>query len=278
MALVSGLIAAALWLGLLAHGLREHLPHTFGDLSIIGTEMRRNEIVTRAYLASSDRAILQREPVLPYPSVDGFAVRIDPPVIRAIMPVSVRPPLPLAAATRGGEFFYNDFTLHPQPPLDTPKTPGVRDGLSPKTPRLEYGTTWGSFGAKTVADWESEPMTPAHGGWLKFEMAGDTDAADVSLQLVDARTRRPIADVRPTKPSHDSWRAAYVRVPDRPFAVVAHVTDPAHWLAFSQPAEMPVISHAAWTLVKNGELILWGSVGAAVFLAGATWEARRRAR
>jgi hypothetical protein len=88
------------------------------------------------------------------------------------------------------------------------------------------------------------------------------------LQLVDARTRQSIAEVRPTKAPHDTWRAAYVRIPDRAFAVVAHVTDPARWLAFSQPVEMPAISHAAWELVKNGGLILWISAGAAMVLGG----------
>ncbi len=274
--LVGGLAFAALWAGLLAHGLVQHWPHVFGDLKLMSRELRRDELVTRAYLASNDRAILEREPVLPYPGADAFADRIDPPVIRALMPVSVRAPLPLTATTRGGNFICTDFTLRPQPPLDTPKPANIRDGLSPTTPRLDYAITWGSFGAKTASDWESEPLHPTHGGWLKFEMAGDTDASDVSLQLVDARTRRPVADVRPTKASHNSWRAAYVPVPERAFVVVARVTDPAHWLAFSQPTEMAAISHAMWLVVKNGELVLWVSVAATLLLAVAAWFAGPR--
>ncbi len=267
---VIGCVVAALWTGLLTHGLREHLPHTFSDLGVVAREMRRNEIVTRAYLASNDRALLAREPVLPYPSAAGFAERIDPPVIRALMPVSVRVPLPLAAATRGGSFLCYDFSLHPQPLLGAPKPPEVRDGLSPATPRLEYAIIWGSFGSKSGADWESEPLTPTQGGWLKFELAGDTDVPGVSLQLLDARTRRPITDIRPTKAPHDTWRAAYVPTPERAYVVVAHVADPAHWLAFNQPTEMTTISHAVWEIMKNGAVILWISCGAAVVLGVAS--------
>lgn len=259
-----GLAFAALWVALLSHGLSDHLPQSLRDLPTIAREMRRDELVTRAYLASNDPALLRREEILPYPGVDGFVFRIASPAIRALMPSSVRAPLPLEPATRVSNFFCKDIALRAQPPLDTPKPAGERDGLSPATPPLEYRTTWGSFGAKTASEWESEPLTVARGGWLKFELAGDTDAAGVSLQLLDARTRRPVADVRPSRPSHDTWRAAYVRAPARPFVVSARVTDPAQWLAFSQPVEMTNLSHATWVMIKNAGLIL--SIGATALL------------
>jgi hypothetical protein len=243
-----GLASAALWAGLLAHGLGDHLPQSYRDLPTLAREMRRDELVTRAYLASNDPALLKREEILPYPGADGFAYRIASPAIRALMPGLGAHTAPARAGHAHEQFFCKDITLHAQPPLDTPKRPGERDGLSPATPPLEYRTTWGSFGAKTPSDWESEPLTAPRGGWLKFEVAGDTDAASVSLQLIDARTRRPVADIRPSKPSHDTWRAAYVRAPERPFVVSARVTDPARWLAFSQPVEMTDVSHATWVL------------------------------
>lgn len=264
----AGLVFTALWVALLTHGLSDHLPKSFNDLPTLAREMRRDELVTRAYLASNDPALLKREEILPYPGADGFAFRIEAPVIRALMPPSVRTPLPLEAATRLSNFFCKDIALRRQPPLDTPKPPGERDGLSPATPPLEYRTTWGSFGATAASEWESEPLTAPRGGWLKFELAGDTDATGVSLQLLDARTRRPIADVRPTKPSHDTWRAAYVRAPERPFVVAAHVANPAYWLAFSQPVEMTSVSHATWVMIKNGGLILWVSATALLLLTG----------
>jgi hypothetical protein len=272
----SGLVFAAAWAGLLAQGLAVHFRVSFSDLGAVRAEMARNEMVTRAYLASNDRALLEREKILPYPSADGFAQRIDPPVIRAIMPVSVRAPLAIEAATHGGNFLSRDVSLHAQPPLDTPKDPSVRDGTSPATHALEYQTTWGTFGAKTPSEWESEPLT-LHGGWLKFDMAGDTDASGVSLQLLDARTRRMIAEIRPNKPSHDSWRAAYVPIPSRAFVIVAKVGDPAHWLAFSQPTEMAPLSHVALILVKNGAWILWISAGMLVAITGVSLVLDRRA-
>lgn len=267
---------AALWIALLGQGLAVHLRQSFADLEVVGREMRRDELVTRAYLASDDFALLKREEILPYPSADGFAFRIRSPAIRALMPVSVRAPLPVEAASRTSNFFCKDITLHRPPPLDTPKPPGERDGLSPATPPLEYRTTWGSFGAPGPSEWESEPLTAPHGGWLKFEMAGDTHAPGVTFQLLDARTRRPVAEVRPSRSSGDSWRAAYVRAPARAFVVAARVSDPGRWLGFSQPVEMPTISHFCWWLVKSAGMI-W-RVSAIGVLLLAWWVLLRPAR
>jgi len=123
---------------------------------------------------------------------------------------------------------------------------------------------------------ESEPLAPPRAGWLKFEMAGDTDARRF---VATGRRPHPPSDRRretvESLGTH-SWRAAYVRTARATVAVVRGVADPAKWIAFNQPVEMPRISHAAWVLTKNGWLILWSSAGATVLLAGVAMVVRRR--
>ena len=70
----------------------------------------------------------------------------------------------------------------------------------------------------------------------------------------------------PDKTPGNSWRAAYVRAPDRPFVVAVRDVDPDAWIAFSQPVEMGALSHAAWRCVKNGLLLAELSAAAALAL------------
>ncbi|MSU22411.1 MAG: hypothetical protein EXS32_01155 [Opitutus sp.] len=256
--LVSGGLAAG-WLGLLAWGLHDHIVQAFDDLGPIAAELRIDEKVTQRYLATGDMERLRREPALPYPGVDGFAARIAPSAIRALMPASVRVPLSLAPASPLGGGFLDNYSVQSELPT------APHRGLSPTTPPLVARTTWGSFNATTAAEWTSAPIMAPLRSWLKFETAGHLGEATVALELRDARTRALLADVRPTKVPGDAWRAAYVRAPRAPFVVVARADVPACWFAFSAPVEMGPLSHLAWQAVKNGPL-LTALAGGAIFV------------
>lgn len=263
--LVRGVLAAV-WVGLLTLGIRDHIAQSFLDLVPITAELRIDEKVAQRYLATHDMDWLRHEPVLPYPGAEGFAARIDPPAIRTLMPASVRVPLPLTPAAPTTTGFLENYSAQSELPA------APHRGISPATPPLLARTTWGSFNATTATEWTSAPLTaPAlgqvaglFGSWLKFETAGHLGEATVALELRDAQTRALLADLRPTKVPGDGWRAVYVRAPRVPFVIVARAEVPACWFAFSAPVEVGALSYAAWQGVKNG-LLLAELAGGAIF-------------
>ena len=240
----------AAWLAVLAVGLWQVTPLATTDgLPDNKRYFHNAEAYVKAYLVTNDRADLLHDDI-PYPGADSLIERIGRPSLRTLMPVSVRPPLPLIG--NGPAFLENRAALR-----DLENHP-PRRGLSVATAPLASHPTWGSFGANGAAatgEWRSAPLVATLGGWLKLETAGQLGEPGVSLALCDARTGALLADVRPTKVPGDAWRAAYVRAPRAPFVVVARDESATRWLAFSAPVEMSNLSHAAWVLVKNGQLL-----------------------
>src|SRR6185369_16716619 len=107
----------------------------------------------------------------------------------ALMPASIRAPLPLQPARTRTAFREN---LASQLRLDD----APRRGLSPDTGALPSIESWGSFGAQglaTVGEWTSAPLPVPHSGWLKIETAGDLGREGVALELRDARSRLLLA-------------------------------------------------------------------------------------
>ena len=134
----------------------------------------------------------------------------------------------------------------------------TRHGLSPATPPLGSHATWGSHDAGNSAGtglWISAPLLSTLGGWLKIETAGQLGEPRSSLELHDAQTGVRLGSVRASRIPGDSWRAAYVRAPRRPFVIVARDADPMHWLAFSEPVEMSNLSFWAWQACRHGQLL-----------------------
>jgi hypothetical protein len=141
-------------------------------------------------------------------------------------------------------------------------------------PPLPNAVTWGSFGTNGSAglgSWESDPVPALNGGWLKFEVAGQVGATGLSLEIRDAATRRVLAEMRPAEQPGNSWRAAYVRAPASPFIITARDDDPAGWLAFSEPAEMGMLSYIAWNAVQNGLPLAEIAAGCGIILCLAAW-------
>jgi hypothetical protein len=220
------------------------------------------------FLATNDPRQLAYKDI-PFPSAEGLIERLRKPSVRALMPLPIRAPLRLTPAGTGGGFDLNDARN-----ADVEFPP--RAGLSPTTPPLDAAKTWGSYGGAGPAEWQSEPLKPTGAAWLKFETAGDIGRPGISLELRDAASQEPLAEIRPTKPPHDSWRAAYVRMPRRPFVVVARDESATGWLAFSGPTEMGRLSWWAWQLTKNGLLILSVAAGTTLLLGIFAWRTSPR--
>ncbi|MBL9189264.1 MAG: hypothetical protein JNK23_17410 [Opitutaceae bacterium] len=270
---LGGLTAAA-WIVLLTLGLRGLLRDNFGhDLPDARKYYDEAEANLRHFLATGDRGHFTGKGV-PYPNVDSLVDYLSNPALRPLFPVPIRPPLALAAAEGPVIFVENDARA--AAPENPPKL-----GLPPSLSPLAAARTWGSFAATpTTGTWRSAPLDPPKAGWLKFETAGDLgrEGAAVSLSLRDARTGALLAEVRPGKIPGESWRAAYVRAPDRPFVVEAHDDSAGHWLAFSGPVEMGAPAYWARQANKHGLVIAQIAAGGAAVLFGAMFLASRRQR
>jgi hypothetical protein len=224
----------------------------------------------RNYLATGDTDYLKHGEI-PYPSASALLERIRIPVLRDLLPVSVRQPLALAA-DRSGALTRWDSRVRPTGPT----------GLSVSTPQPENTVTWGSFDsaeAVNAAGWSSAPVNPEGTGYLRFEVAGHAGAPGVALELCDARSRAVLEEVLPGKVPGNAWRTVYVREPPAPFVIVARGAGPRDWLAFTEPVEMGRLSYWAWRTVRNG---LWvaaiAAVAAGLILALSEAEICRRPR
>ncbi len=264
-------ILSLAWLGVFAWGLYDATHITLAhDMPEARSFYREAEAHMRGYLMTNDPAQLSFNEI-PYPDRDALIDRLRHASLRAILPVSIRPPLPMKPAAPSTVFFENHASqIHPDV--------APHHGISPNTGVLTSHPTWGSFGASGAAatgEWTSAPLSASLGGWLKFETAGDLGREGVALELRDAQTHALLAEVRPTKVPGEGWRAAYVRAPRGPFVVVARDASPERWLAFSGPVEMSSLSYFAWQTVKNGWLVFELTVSLSALLGLGAVLARR---
>ncbi len=232
----------------------------------------------RRYLATNDPAQLAY-PEIPYPSAQGLIDCLAHPGLRSLMPVPIRPPVPIVAASSNSGFAENNAMAAS---LDIPPQAGV----SPATTPLDASISWGSYVAQSEAgpleeprEWRSAPIVPTAFGWLKFETAGQIGhrSGGVSLTLQDAQSGRTLARIAPTRMPDDSWRAAYVRTPSEPFVIVATDASPTPWIAFSPPVAMGAGSYWAWRVAKHGLVILYVAAALSLILTAVLifWGRRR---
>ena len=222
------------------------------------------EGTVRDYLATGDEAYLVHEPI-PYPVSGAFLERMHVPALHDFLPASVRRPLPLAGANPSGAFSSRDTrACWSAGPVEAAAGGSRASCISPKTPQLRNRVVWGSFGSAGEGRWQSRPVQPEGAGWLRFEVAGSAATPYASLELRDAGTGKLLARVVPRKVPGDAWRTVYVPEPSAPFVVAAADDGPEHWIAFTEPVEIPRLSYWAWRAVRNG---VWVAA-AALSLAG----------
>jgi len=260
-------VAALAWVGIFAWGAPTELRQIFrDDLPAVKVYHDYCEINVRNYLYTGNEKFLDHEEI-PYPGAIAFLERIGVPALRQILPVTVRTPLKVVAAS---STFISAGVQILYPPAP---------GLSPNTPPLTYRRTWGSYveAAASTGDREytSAPLRAPLGGYLKFEISGDVTASGNHLELRDAFTGAKLTSIRPDKAPGASWRAAYVPAPSEKFVIYARGAKGAPPFAFSEPVEMPTGSYCAWILNKNGQLIAIFSLMIALILSGLAWRTNR---
>lgn len=239
-----------IWLLVVGQGLWHHVHLVINyELPDVARNFQECECNARAYMITGDFARLDGQ-TISYPSAEALRERLSHPEIRAILPASVRPPLPVSGSTApAGAFVANNDSL--------PKRPSL----------FKYARVWSSpLAGASQGTWESSPFTPAFDGYLRIDMAGYPGTPGLGLLVRDASTGAPLAEVRPTRQPRESWRSAYVRVPRRPLVLTAANHNSPCWFAFSEPVEMSMLSYWTLRLVKQSSLILFFSAASTLLL------------
>jgi hypothetical protein len=209
----------------------------------------------RAYVLTGNPARLQPGRI-PYPIPAILREIVDRPVIRALLPCSVRAPL----ALREDRSISRGFAAA---------------GASPATPPLIDSTWFGSYGAKGPAVWRSLPLSPSRFPFWCWQMAGATRPGLTELRLRDSAGRPLGGSITPSQVPGDSWRSAYGRIPPATVLVVeASAPRPGSWLAFGPPAEESGLSEAVRRFCRQSAWI-FAAGGAALVLATLSWRRSR---
>jgi hypothetical protein len=243
---------AAAWLGIVVVGGWQHVAEVCQtELPAVGAEMARRDVNTRAYLATGDDHHLDHD--IPYPGKDGLIERLSHPEIRAILPVSIRPPVALVGQAEPADSF-------------------VAQAVAPATQPLEYVPFWGSYiagGPTAQGVWRSAPLSAGpHAGYWKIEVAGDLGRRPgLSLQLVPNQAEAPSTVIAPVPASPGGWRTLYVPAPRQAVRLVARDASSFGWFGFSAPVEMAALSYWAMRLTALGPVIAIFSGAIAVLLA-----------
>ena len=242
--LVIGIPLAIAWSLTLANGIRFHIK----DELLHGLPEKRDwsrasEKNVRAYLLTGHFERFEFR-TLPYPDANALGAMLNQPAIRRILPASVTPALAIGSSGTASGF-----------PIGA--VPSV-------VPLLPYREIRGSFavgeGLAAQSDWRSQPLPAGHGGFWRFEVAGNLGSPNLSLQLVSSSTGVALADVKPFTPADNGWRDACVRTPPEPSILVARDHSPTGWFAFSGPVEMSAGSYWCWRLTKDGwNFVILGS-------------------
>lgn len=222
----------------------------------------------RQYLATEDSRHLV-EPDVPYPSARSLKERIDLPVIRRILPVSVRPALTLEATGDHGPFLLQD-NIRPARKYVAPPRPFPPELAS--LPPLPSRKVWFSDPAAGAGVWSGVPLVFKESRVLRFLVAGRGDAR---LVLRNAASGDPLAVVNAATLSATAWRIVHVPVRSGMVRLTAESGADGAWLAFSEPVEMAPGSYASWRLVRIGNLIGLAGGGLALLAAFASWYCAR---
>jgi hypothetical protein len=192
----------------------------------------------RNYVCTHDPSFFAKKPwnELPYPSATSLAELLDTPVLRAVLPSSVRPPIDLVADASST----HDFNRYPLagPAGDTPsalKAWLAFPAAPPKAPAAHFLST--SF----VTDHTRVSLYVASVG-------------HAHLQLIDERGRihEPLGHLPAIGPN---WKRVNFACAKGRYQLEVTPTSPG-WLAFTQPFTDTPLSHLARQVVRLGPWLL----------------------
>jgi len=245
-----GALAAA-WAVVIAVGGWQHLSDVWRNvLPKVGAQMARRDANTAAYLATGNDHFLDGD--IPYPSKGPLMERLAHPEIRAILPASLRAPLPLAGQADPARSF----------------APGaVAPGTAPRIAPSFVGS-YTAAGRAAQGVWRSGPLPAGpRGGYWRIEVTGDLGRrAGLSLEMADAQDGARVATIAPVDPTPAAWTPLYLPAPRQPVHLVARDANPTAWFAFSAPVQVPAWSYRAMRLAAQGPAMALAAAIAGVLL------------
>jgi len=231
---------AAIWLLAVGAGL---LPRTLQAIDPILPELRSanlaREEAVRAFVNGTVGSLADRTPwhELPYPNPQRLEALLAVPVLRTILPASVRAPLALEA------------------------DPGLTRGFSPQPQASGFqGRQWHRNDGGESALFASLPIQ-ANLPLLRFRIADGAPTEPGGLML--APSVGPPVEVRPGRFAPGEFTPIAVSTPEGHFRVVARI-DTRKTFAFTEPVELGRLSWISSHALKAGPGLLF--VGAVVGL------------
>ena len=220
-------------------------------LLLLPTYNRSRIETVRSFLADADASFYTKEPwsELPYPSSQRLGQLLSDPVIRAMLPASVSPGLPLAAdkaATTATVPYRNELSSGAPPR----KFHAIVLGLAPPGGESRLLT---------------EPFQARH-STVSLYFSGTFDPTRDTLTLVSASGEQVLPTAIPPA-SRTVWKRVNFAVAPGTYRLsAAHFGD--GWVALTQPFSEPRLSRLAEKLTHAGPFFGWLSVAFALVSIG----------
>ncbi|MEO6568829.1 MAG: hypothetical protein ABIO94_08705, partial [Opitutaceae bacterium] len=212
----------------------------------------------RQALMNRDSALLRHTTDLVGDDLDAAVELVADKNHRAILPASLRVPLPIAPAKEETGLAFR--------PGNAPELP-ARDGLPALgTDPARGGVATGEFISAPIAT--SFPL-------LQLRIAGTLHPPATSLVLRTGEGRE-IQPLGGASTALDKWRRINFEAPRGPFQIVARDSSATEWLAFTAPTEIGTLSRLAGKLPRCWPWLLTAGLGIGAGVGVTAW--RRTAR
>lgn len=213
--------------------------------------------VTNFVLDNEDEHLLGKPPgEVPHPFPEQLIAWLRDPAVRAILPFSVREPLPVHA-------------------IDTEEldSPGFSaQGLPPGLPPSPGHWVRGSFissqgGTASKGIYQAKFHSPGKFPYLGWMVAGHLDERGSFMTIkAEGKAREKLLA---SAPSQTRWQPVFVRSRAGSYEWQGKDNSVSRWLAFTPPKEIGRLSRQAMLILQQAELIL--ALGLCLFVLGGFW-------
>jgi len=195
---------------------------------------------TRQFMQTDDLNFLlsKKHYEIPHPDPMSLAAWLRSEPMRAILPVSIRDPIPFDADNMIG---FSAPGIYPAYNFDITEP------------------TWGSYGRegdRTVGSFLSKPISAPKYSYLQFSALNRLSCKQksVTMRMIDASTGKDYR-ICSSRDSIGDWKSVYVRVPKNPLRFEASDNDYTFWVAFQPPREISTLSYWSFKMIEAGPLV-----------------------